>query len=265
MTLYKSFSLDRRRFLMASAGTTALAGLGGCYTTNPATGGKSFTGGMDTAKEVSMGREMHPNIIKEFGGTYGNSNIQGYVSEIGQALVRNVERKDLQYTFTVLNSDIINAFATPGGFIYITRGLLTLADNEAEMAGVLGHELGHVNALHIAQRYGQSQVVGLGTGLLALGTALLTGDGRAAQGVMELGQTVGGMTLAGFSREAEFEADSLGVRYLARTGFDPRGMSSFLAKLNNDSRLQATIAGKDPSIVDQTHYLSTHPEQQIAW
>jgi predicted Zn-dependent protease len=126
----------------------ASVGLGGCATV-PATGETTFTGGLGTAEEIRIGRESHPKIVKEFGGQYGSPELRKYVASIGLLLARTVERQDLDYTFTVLNSDIVNAFATPGGYIYVTRGLMALADSEAELAGVLAHELGHLTALRI--------------------------------------------------------------------------------------------------------------------
>src|SRR6201999_4083362 len=97
-------------------------------------------------------------ILEEFGGAYSEKpNINAYVSEIGNKVAQNAERKDVSYTFTVLNSEEINAFALPGGYVYVTRGLVSLANNEAELAGVLGHEIGHVNARHTAERAGQQQ------------------------------------------------------------------------------------------------------------
>ena len=146
-----------------------LASLSGC-TTNPATGESVFTGGMDTAQEISIGREQHPQIIRTFGGEYGTPELRRYVDSVGQLLARTVERRGFKYKFTVLNSGIVNAFALPGGYIYISRGLLALAENEAEVAGVLAHELGHINALHHGRRQGSETIAGLliaGVGIAA--------------------------------------------------------------------------------------------------
>ena len=103
-----------------------------------------------------FGQEQHPKILKEFGGVYQKPDLARYVGSIGQLLARTSETPSFTFTFTVLNSPVINAFATPGGFVYVTRGLLALADNEAELAGVLAHEIGHVVARHSAQRYSQA-------------------------------------------------------------------------------------------------------------
>ena len=234
----------------------AFASLNGC-TKVPATGKTAFTGGFGTAEEVRIGRENHPKIIKAFGGEYGSPNFRKYVNSIGQLLAKTGERQDLKYTFTVLNSDIVNAFATPGGYIYVTRGLMALADSEAEFAGVLAHELGHLTALHHAKRYGK----GLLANILLTGTALVTGQiaPQASSGIMEVGQVLTVGLLQAFSREDEFESDELGVGYLARSGYNPGAMAGFLRKLRAHSRLDAQLRGEPPDKIDQFNYLATHP------
>lgn len=233
---------------IATAGLLATS-LGGCAR-NPATGGTAFTGGLSQSQEIRMGRENHPKIIKEFGGEYGTPELRRYVDGIGQLLAQTAERRDLKFTFTLLNSDIINAFATPGGYVYITRGLMALADNEAQLAGVLAHEIGHITALHHARRHGQSILANIG--LAAVG---ILGGRTAAQ----LGQLGAVSVLQGFSRDNEYEADQLGVRYLSRAGFDPSAMAGFLSKLRADTRLRAIRRGESPDTVDQFNYLATHP------
>ena len=233
---------------LAAAGLLA-ALLAGCAK-NPATGGTTFTGGLSQADEIQMGRQNHPKIIKEFGGEYGTPELKRYVDGIGQLLAKTSERSDLQFKFTVLNSDIINAFATPGGYVYITRGLMALADNEAQLAGVLAHEIGHITALHHARRHGQSLLANIG--LTAVGILA----GRQAAQVGQLGAV---SLLQSFSRDNEYEADGLGVRYLSRAGFDPAAMAGFLAKLRADTRLTALRRGESPDTVDQFNYLATHP------
>jgi len=166
-----------------------ISSLSGC-TTNPATGETVFTGMSSDAQELSVGREQHPQIIKAFGGEFGSPELRRYVDSIGQLLTRTVERKTFKYTFTLLNSEVVNAFALPGGYIYISRGLLALAENEAEVAGVLAHELGHINALHHGRREGQ--------GLLA--NILLAGAGIAGGwAAADLGGLVVGGALSAYS------------------------------------------------------------------
>ncbi len=242
--------------LAAVALVFAHPGLDGCATV-PATGETAFTGGLGTAEEVRIGRENHPKIVKEFGGAYGSPEFRKYVDGIGQRLARTVERQDVKYTFTVLNSNIINAFATPGGYIYITRGLMALADSEAELAGVLAHELGHLTALHHAKRYGK----GMLANILLTGASIVTGQvvPQARAGIMQAGQIFAVGLLQSFSRENEFESDDLGVRYLARVGYDPGAMAAFLRKLRAHSRLSAKLRGESPDKVDRFNYLATHP------
>lgn len=221
----------------------------GCATV-PATGKPAFTGLLSTAEEVRIGRQQRPEVLKAFGGYYRDAKLQAYVSEVGQKLARGAERRDITYTFTVLNSPIANALTTPGGYIYITRGILALADNEAELATVLGHEMGHVTALHHAQRYSRQVMAQLG--LSVLGAA--TGIPAAVQGA-QLGALV---FLQSFSRQEEYEADGLAARYLARAGYDPMATVTFLRKMEAYTQLEARIRGRavGPSPFD---YLATHP------
>ncbi len=227
-----------------------LAGLLSGCARNPATGSTVFTGGLTAAEERQIGRENHPKIIDEFSGEYSFEDLQAYVDGLGQKLARVSDRKDINFTFTLLNSDIVNAFATPGGYIYVTRGLVTLADNEAQLAGVLAHEIGHVAALHHARRYGSSLIAGIGV----LAAGILGGEAGAKAG--QLGAVT---VLQSFSREHEYEADNLGVRYLTRAGYDPGAMAGFLRKLRAHSRLEMTRRGEDPESIDQFNYLATHP------
>ena len=144
-----------KAFLRVIVLLSPLLALVGC-SVNPATGEQSFTAFMSRADEMEIGKKEHPKILKEFGGAYGDGDLAAYVRDIGAALSQVSEVPDMPYTFTVLNADNVNAFALPGGYIYITRGLLALADNEAEMASVLAHELGHVTARHTAERYSKA-------------------------------------------------------------------------------------------------------------
>ena len=228
---------------------TLSGALSGC-TTNPATGEQTFTGLMTPAEEIRVGRAQHPKIVKEFGGVYGSPALRAYVNAIGGKLARSAERRELKYTFTVLNSDVVNAFALPGGYIYITRGLLALAGDEAELAAVLAHELGHITALHHAQRAGQDLLAGV----LVTGLGIAIGRGAAETGGM-VAQTV----LRGFSREHEYQSDDLGIRYMVRAGYDPLAMADFLRKLRADAQLQARLRNQSPGQVDQFNYLATHP------
>jgi predicted Zn-dependent protease len=236
----------------------AALGLTGCsYATSPATG-RQFLSPVSEKQEAQIGAEEHPKILAEFGGRYDEKpNINAYVSQVGQAVARNAERKDVTYTFTVLNSDEINAFALPGGYVYVTRGLVALANNEAELAGVLGHEIGHVNARHTAERMGQQQTASILSTLGVAAATILGGDtaGQLATGVAQQGSAI---YLGQYSQSQEFEADSLGVRYIAKTGYDPQAMATFLDSLDQDTHLEAKEAG-NPEAADAYSMTQSHP------
>ena len=252
--------MRRWRTILAAVLAVALmgGGLGGCAV-NPATGEKVFTGGVTGAQEKAEGRKLHPEVLRQFGPRFRDEELQRYVNSVGQLLARTTERRDLGYTFTVVDSDIVNAFAVPGGYIYITRALLALFDDEAELAAVLGHELGHITALHYARGQGQAILVQLGV----LAADVLThqaGAGAAVRNVLsELSGTAAVAYLRSFSRENEYESDDLGIRYLARAGYDTRAVARLLAKLRAHSRLQARLAGRSPEEVDRFDYTATHP------
>ena len=234
------------------------AGPGGC-SVSPATGEKVFTGGVTGAQEKAEGRELHPQVLRQFGPAARNRALQRYVSSVGQLLARTAERRDLDYTFTVIDTDMVNAFAVPGGYIYITRGLLALFDSEAELAAVLGHELGHITALHHARGRGQAILAQLGVlaaGLLARQVAPGTEIERI---VGTLAEPAAVAYLRSFSRENEFESDDLGMRYLARAGYDTGAVARMLAKLRSHARLEAELAGRSPDEIDRFDYTATHP------
>jgi len=244
-------SFSRRGFLQTGACVAAAGCLGGCVSTNRATGDTSFTGLMSLQDDIELGRREHPKLVKQFGGEYENPRLQSYVTRLGERAAAYAEYQEFPYRFTIVNSPIINAFALPGGFVYISRGLLSYASNEAELIGVLSHEIGHVNARHTAERVSSSQ---LAQGLVLLG-AVATGSRALAQA----GSTAASLALQSFSREQEFEADSLGIRYMSRAGYDPDAMSTFLATLREYSQVHAKINGRDPGTVDETNLMATHP------
>jgi predicted Zn-dependent protease len=239
----------RRLGLLAMTGLLAvLPVLAGC-SVNPATGQRSFTAFMSPDQERRVGKQQDPQIRKQLGGRYDDDPLQAYVSRVGQALAVNAELPDLTFTFTVLNAPDVNAFALPGGYIYVTRGLVALADTEAQLAGVLAHEIGHVTARHSAQRYSWASVAQFG------GFLLRATDAKKFGKAFDLG---GQIFLSSYSRDQEFEADTLGIRYLTRAGYDPKGVPRFLAKLRQHAKLTAARTGsrQDP---DQFQLLGTHP------
>jgi len=204
---------------------------------------------MSKSREQSIGAEEHPKIIKQYGGVYDEPGVAGYVATIGGRIVANSEIPGQPFHFTVLDSPIVNAFALPGGYVYVTRGLIALANSEAELASVLAHEVGHVAARHSAQRYNR----GMG---MALGGAVL-GAVLGNQIVSDLVQQGGQLYLLSYSRKQEYEADQLGVRYLVRAGYDPYAEADFLRSLEAHDALEQALnreKNKRPS-----EFLTTHP------
>ncbi len=237
------------RTLLAGSLLAALLPLAAaCTSVNPATGQEEFTL-LSPADEARLGREEHAKIVTRFGGVYDDPEVGGYVAEVGGRIVANSELAGSSFTFTVLNTPVVNAFALPGGYVYLTRGLLALAGDEAQLAGVLAHEVGHVTARHTAQRMTRGTLVGLGAAVLG-----------AAFGVPgELTNLGSELYLKSFSRDQEYEADLLGIRYLARAGYDPYAQSDFLQALADHDRLARRLAGEDGSGGRPPEFLSTHP------
>ena len=235
----------------------ALVGLVACTPVrNPATGALDYTA-ISPAEEQAIGDQEHPKILAEYGGAVADPRLTAYVDRVGQRLKAVSELPQQRFTFTVLDTPAANAFALPGGYVYVTRGLLGLANDEAELAGVLAHEIGHVTARHSAQRITQAQYGQLGAiGAAVLGGILLGGQGAQVAG--QAAQTAALGWVQGYSREQEFEADQLGVRYLSRAGYDPRGMASFLATLQRDQELSARESGR-AARGGAPDWLASHP------
>ena len=212
--------------------------------TNPVTGRREFTL-MSEAQEIGIGRESDPQIKAEM-GVYDDPELQKYVSDIGMRLARLSERPNLPWQFTVVDQPAINAFAVPGGFIYLTRGILAFLADEAELAGVLGHEIGHVTARHSAQQYTRS--LGGMIGLTALGVFV-----PAARPFGQLSETALGVLFLRYGREDELQSDQLGANYSVSGGWDPAGVPGMLSTLG---RLDEA-AGDRKGV---PNFLSTHPE-----
>ncbi|MCB1539148.1 MAG: M48 family metalloprotease [Alphaproteobacteria bacterium] len=216
--------------------------------TNEATGRSQFTGLMNTAQENAQGAEAETAIQKQY-GVVEDPKITAFVNTICARLTPGLERRDVAYRCTVLDSPVVNAFALPGGYINVNRGLLAYAENEAEVAGVLAHEMGHVTARHISERYSQSALTQLGGSIAsaALGSS-------AANSLISLGSN---LYLSSYSRGQESEADDLGIRYMSRAGYDPRAMASFLATLQRESALSAAEQGEQYK--EMRGFMATHP------
>ena len=222
---------------------------------NPATGEAEYTT-LGPEEERAVGRQQHPQVLQQFSGAYPDEALQRYVERLGERLVEVSDVPGQDFIFTVLNSELPNAFALPGGYVYVTRGLLALAENEAEVAGVLGHEIGHVAARHAAQRQTQATGAGILATLGTIGAAILGGETAA-----QLAQQVGGLGaeawVAGYSRDQELEADDLGLEYLVEAGYDPRALATFLRKLDLETELRRRLSGQEGEAA--FGWFATHP------
>lgn len=239
-----------RYLLLTAAAALTLAVAGGCAT-NPVTG-KSDVVTMSAAQEVEIGRKMHPQILREY-GRYEDDVLQAYVGELGQRIVARSHRPDLAFTFTVLDSEEVNAFALPGGYVYITRGIMAYLNTEAQLAAVLGHEVGHVTARHAVRQQSGAAAAGVGATLIGI----LTGSGDLAS----LANLAGTALVRGYGRDMELEADQIGAEYLARLGHAPEAMIDVVRLLKNQEMLELQLArqeGREPRVYHGV--FSTHPD-----
>ncbi|HET6756657.1 MAG TPA: M48 family metalloprotease [Burkholderiales bacterium] len=221
---------------------------------NPVTGGHDFVM-LSAEQEIKAGQEADPQIRQQF-GVYEDAELQKYANEIGQMLAKASHRPDLDWHFTVLDSPDINAFALPGGYIYITRGILAYLNSEAELAAVLGHEIGHVTARHSVQQMSKAQAAGIAA---VLGSILVP-ELRSAAGQQAI-NAIGGALLAGYGREDELEADRLGAQYLARNGYEPQAMVRVVSALKDQELFDAEIAKQEGREPRRYHGLfATHPD-----
>lgn len=211
-------------------------------TVNPATLKREFNV-VSEEKEIRLGRNASYPVAQSFGGLYEDEYLQKYINEVGQKLVKVCDRSYLQYYFHVVDSPILNAFALPGGYIFITRGLLAELENEAQLASILGHEIGHVCARHSAIQISEA----LGYQMVTL-AALASGPnaGEMLTVAAALSQTM----RLGYSREREFQADAMGLKYMYKAEYDPMEVSNFLIQLSK----------KSSGLVGYSVYTATHPD-----
>ncbi|MFM2302520.1 MAG: hypothetical protein RLZZ84_2256, partial [Pseudomonadota bacterium] len=211
-----------------------------------------------SAKDRQEGAKAHPQLVAEFGGAVTGPQAT-YVEGVGKriAVQSGLGNATSDFTVTLLNSSVNNAFAVPGGYIYTTRQLVALMNNEAELAGVLGHEVGHVAARHSAKRQSaatRNTVIGVLGSVLS---GVLLGNSGIGQ-VLQQGFMQGSQLLTlKYSRSQETEADNLGVQYLRSAGYDPRAMSTVLQSLANQTALEARLMGTADRVPE---WASTHPD-----
>lgn len=239
------------RHLMLAGMVLAAGLLGGCNT-NPATGKLQFNT-LSRDEEIQIGSEAEPQFITESGGEIPDATVQAYVSAIGKKLAAVSERPDMPWAFHAVNSPIVNAFALPGGKVFITRGLMEKLHNEAEIAAVLGHECGHVNAEHIGQQMSRQMVL---SGVLQAAGAV-----SDSQWIGTLGGAGGQLYLLKFGRDQESQADELGLRYMTKAGYDPHAMLGVMEVLkslgNSGLEMLQTHPLPETRIERVTHLLDT--------
>ncbi|QRR02515.1 M48 family metalloprotease [Dyadobacter sandarakinus] len=209
---------------------------------NPVTGKKEIIF-MSQEKEIALGAESHPSIVATM-GIYDDKNLQSFINEKGLAMTKISHRPDLPYKFYIVDSDVVNAFAVPGGYVYFTRGIMAHFNNEAEFAGVLGHEIGHITARHSARQQ-TSQILGQ-VGLMA-GMVF----SETVRGLADQTQQALGLLLLSYSREHETESDKIGVEYSSKIGYDAHQMADFFGTLKR-------ISEKSGQTIPT--FQSTHPD-----
>lgn len=198
-----------------------LLSLQGCAT-DPVTGKRTLA--MSEGWEIKQGQRYHQEILKQY-QVYDDPELQAYVNRIGQKLAQRSHRSHLNFTFTLLDSPEVNAFALPGGFVYVTRGIMAYMTKESHLAGVIGHEIGHVSGLHGAERAAQQQASLLAT------VAVAVGSGN--QELMKASQILGGALISGYGRQQELESDELGAEYIAKNNYSPDDMIDVIGILKN--------------------------------
>ena len=209
---------------------------------NPVTGKKELSL-MSESQEIALGKQSDPSIVASF-GLYENPQIQEFINNKGQEMAKISHRPHLDYEFKVLDSPVVNAFAVPGGYVYFTRGILAHFSNEAEFAGVLGHEIGHVTARHSVRQQTKQMLYQLG---FVVGVAVSKEIREFAE---PLSQSLGLLFLK-FSRDHESESDKLGVEYSTKIGYDAHKMANFFFTLN---KMREKSGASIPT------FQSTHPD-----
>ncbi|WP_235898746.1 M48 family metalloprotease [Parahaliea maris] len=240
-----------RNFLLGSLAALAVSG---CASSSSSSGGGSgvvVTAGGREVKIEDESDELYAKMMEE-GAAYDDPELQAYIERIGQRLVAHSDQPDGEFIFTVIDSPDINAFATPGGYIYINRGLLAYLDNEAELAGVISHEIAHVTANH----HGRQKSGRITNQVIATTAYILTGSGDLADASSMYGQEL----LSGFGREHELEADGLGAEYMHKAGYDAQELLEVIGVLKDQEQYQRVKARSSGKPSGTYHGLyATHP------
>ena len=233
-----------KSWVLVVASLCSLLTVAGCAV-NPVTGQQQLML-LSEQDEFRLGSQTDQSVIEQY-GVYGDAVLQNYLQGIGRSMAQISHRPGLDWQFKVMDSPVVNAFAAPGGYVYVTRGLLAAVNNEAELAGVLGHEIGHVTARHSAQQYSKMMLANIGLGL---GEQIMGGYGDLLGPIMKTGA---GLLFLKFSRDDEREADAIGVEYASRSGYDAGRMADFFITLQNQPSTNGEQGERLPE------FFSTHP------
>lgn len=218
--------------------------------TDPVTGRPSLA--LSESWELNAGKQYHQEILKQY-QVYQDPELQSYVDDIGQRLAKKSHRPDLPFTFTLLDSPQVNAFALPGGYVYVTRGIMAYMTKESHLAGVIGHEIGHVTGRHGAERAAQQQI--------ASGVSLVVAVGTGSDGLAQASNLFGGALLSGYGRTQELESDRLGAEYIAQNNYAPDDMIDVIGILKNQELYARERAEAEGREYQGYHSLfSTHPK-----
>ena len=209
---------------------------------NPVTG-KRQVALISESQEIAMGVQADPQIVAQY-GLYEDANLQAFINQKGKEMAAISHRPELNYTFRIVDSEVLNAFAVPGGFVYFTRGIMAHFNNEAEFAGVLGHEIGHITARHSVSQQSKAILGQIGlVGAMIFSPELAQFGEQASQGL--------GLLFLKFGRDAERQSDDLGVEYSTKIGYDARQMAGFFNTLQRQ--------GQKEGAQELPNFLSTHP------
>ena len=206
---------------------------------NPATGGPNLVL-MTENREKEIGKEEHEKVLSSM-PVYNDEKLQAYVIKVGNKVAAVSDRPDLEYTFTIIDSPEINAFALPGGYVYVNRGLLTFMNSEADLAAVLGHEIGHITARHAVQQQARGALARTAAQVGGLVTAVATGSGYVGSQISQVASIWAQTGLSGYGREDELEADSLGAEYIREAGYDATAMINVVTVLKNQEDFSKQI------------------------
>ncbi len=212
----------------------------------------NYSFGLSDKKEVEIGQRADKQVRRKFGGTYKDKELQKYVETVGLKLVSVCERPNLYYHFVILNNKELNAMAVPGGYVYVTKGMLRVLQNEAQLAAVLGHEIAHIARRHGAEKIDQDMTMNLLfmiAGIVASRSSEKTA--KTATRIMRGVRTAYNFAALGYGRQHEFEADWKGTEYAYRVGYDPQGAVQVLNILQEEEK-------KNPTLM--LDFLRSHPK-----